>query len=152
MSAIRHPKDFWSGVMYLAFGLAAVWLARDYGMGSAGRMGPGYFPTVLGALLALIGLISAVRAFFGDGEGIGRFAWGEVALVLGAVLLFGFLVRSAGLVVALPALVVIGAFASKRFRLAPSLLLAAGLTVFSVLVFVKGLGVPMPLFGEWFGG
>jgi putative tricarboxylic transport membrane protein len=68
------------------------------------------------------------------------------------VLLFGFIVRGAGLAVALPLLVVISALASARFRWRPTLIMAAGLTVFCVLVFLKGLGIPMPTIGHWFGG
>src|SRR3546814_87740 len=62
-SFIRHPKDFWTGVIFLFVGLAAVILGRDYTMGTAGRMGTAYFPTVLGGLLALIGLVAVVRSF-----------------------------------------------------------------------------------------
>ena len=60
---IRGPKDFWTGVIYLLFGGIAFWIAQDYGFGTASRMGPGYFPSVLSALLVLIGLISLVRSF-----------------------------------------------------------------------------------------
>src|SRR5690606_24798392 len=87
-SFIRDPKDFWSGVMFLVFGLSAVLIGQDYEMGSAGRMGPGYFPVVLGGMLSLIGLVSVVRSFFHQGEGLGRFALKEAFLVLFAVLLF----------------------------------------------------------------
>ncbi len=149
---VRNPKDFWAGLIYLALGLAAVLLARDYGFGSANRMGPGYFPTVLGALLALIGLIAVLRALVRPGAAIGAFAWKEVCLVLAATLLFGALIRGAGLVIALPVLVLLGAYASVHFRWRAALALAAGLTAFSALVFVKALGVPMPLLGAWFGG
>ena len=71
---IRGPKDFWTGVIYLLFGGIAFWIARDYGLGTASRMGPGYFPTVLSALLVLIGVISVVRSFIVPGEPLGKFA------------------------------------------------------------------------------
>jgi hypothetical protein len=120
-------------------------------MGSAGRMGPAYFPTVLGSLLALIGVIAMVRSFLHDGEAIGKFYIKEVVLILAAVLLFGFLMRGAGLVPATMVLVLMSAYASPKFRWGEMLLLAVGLTIFAVVVFVKLLGLPMPVFGPWLG-
>jgi Tripartite tricarboxylate transporter TctB family len=149
---IRSTKDFWTGVLYVFFGSSAVLIARDYGMGTALRMGPAYFPTVLGVLLALIGIISLVRSFIETGSPIGAFAFKGLLLVVGSTLVFGFIVRGAGLAVALPVLVITSAYASVRFRWGPSLALAAGLTLFCVLVFLKGLGVPLPILGSWFGG
>ena len=149
---IRSTKDFWTGLIYIFFGSSAVLIARDYGMGTALRMGPGYFPTVLGILLALIGLISLVRSFIETGSPIGALAFKGLFLVVGSTLVFGLIVRGAGLAVALPVLVIMSAYASVRFRWGPSLVLAAGLTVFCVLVFLKGLGVPLPILGSWFGG
>lgn len=150
MSAIRNPKDFWAGLIYLVAGLAAVHIAQDYAMGSAVRMGPGYFPKVLGSVLALIGLIALVRSFLRPGEAIGRLAWRETLLVLGATFLFGLLVRGAGLAISLLVLVTVSAYASRQFRWRPTLFLAFGLALFSVLVFIKGLGIPLPLWGSWF--
>jgi hypothetical protein len=149
-SRIRSPKDFWSGVLYVGFGLAAIVLGRDYGMGTALRMGPAYFPTVLGTVLAVIGSISLVRSFLVPGEAIGTLAVRQLALITVAVLLFGFLVRGAGLVVVIPMLVLITAYASIHFRWLASILIAIGMTVFCVLVFSKGLGVPLPILGPWF--
>jgi hypothetical protein len=149
---IRSTKDFWTGVLYVFFGSSAVLIAREYGMGTALRMGPGYFPTVLGVLLALIGIISLVRSFIATGSPIGGLAFKGLLLVVGSTLVFGFIVRGAGLAVALPVLVIMSAYASVRFRWGPSLALAAGLTLFCVLVFLKGLGVPLPILGSWFGG
>ena len=150
-SFIRHPKDFWIGIIFLFFGLAAVIIGRDYSMGTAGRMGPAYFPTVLGALLAIIGLIGVVRSFLHEGEAIAKFHIKELALVLVAVLLFGFLMRGAGLVPAAIVLIVMSAFASPKFTWGATLLLAVGLAIFAVVLFVKLLGLPMPIFGPWLG-
>jgi len=150
-SFIRHPKDFWTGIIFLFIGLAAIVIGRDYPMGSAGRMGPAYFPTVLGGLLALIGLIGVIRSFLHDGEAVGKFYIKEIVLILAAVLLFGFLVRGAGLVPAALVLILMSAYASPKFTWGASILLAVGLAVFAVLVFVKLLGLPMPILGPWLG-
>ena len=149
---IRHPKDFWSGLIFIAVGGAAVAIARTYPMGSAVRMGPAYFPTVLGALLTLIGIAVLIRSFVTPGDRIDGFAWKPLALVLGATILFGVLVRSGGLVVALIVLVLVSAWASRNFRWVSAVALAVGLTVFSVVVFVKALGLPIPIIGAWLGG
>lgn len=148
---IRHPKDFWTGIIFLIFGLAAVFIGQDYQMGTAGRMGPGYFPTILGGLLALIGVIAMIRSFVRPGEAIGRFYLKNLALISVAVLLFGFLMRDAGLLPAVLAVVLISAYASPKFSWLPTLLIAIGLAVFSIVVFVKLLGLPMPILGPWLG-
>lgn len=148
----RNPKDFWTGIIYIAFGLTAVIVASDYGMGTALKMGPGYFPTVLGFLLTLIGIISLARALIQAGDPIGGFTPRGLLFVVASTVVFGLVVRGAGLVIALPVLVIISAYASVRFRWGPSLGLAAGLTLFCILVFLKGLGVPLPIMGSWFGG
>jgi putative tricarboxylic transport membrane protein len=151
-SPAHNPKDFFTGLIYIAFGLSAVFIARDYGMGTALRMGAGYFPTVLGSLLTVIGVISLARSFIKPGSPIGRLAFKALLLVVGSSFVFGLIVREAGLAVALPAFVIMSAYTSVHFRWGLSLALAAGLTVFCVLVFVKGLGVPIPILGSWFSG
>lgn len=151
-SRILSPKDFWAGVLYIALGLSAIVFGREYAMGTALRMGPAYFPTVLGAVLALIGSISLVRSFLQPGEQVGGLALKPMILITVAILLFGYLVRGAGLVVVIPILVIITAYGSIHFRWRASMLLAIGMTVFCVLVFSKGLGVSLPILGPWFGG
>jgi hypothetical protein len=150
-SFIRHPKDFWTGFIFLIIGMAAIIIGLDYQMGSAGRMGPAYFPSVLGGLLTLIGAIGVIRSFLRPGEAIGKFHIREILLILVAVLLFGLLMRNAGLVPAVLVLVLMSAYASPKFTWGPSLLLAVGLAVFAVVVFVKLLGLPMPILGPWLG-
>ena len=149
---IRSGKDFWTGLIYIFFGSSALIIARDYPMGTAIKMGPSYFPTVLSGLLILIGIISLVRSFLKTGTPIGRFTFKGLALIIASTVLFGLLVRGTGLVIALPLLVIVSAFASKDFRWVPSLLMAAGLTLFCIAVFLKGLGIPLPILGSWFGG
>lgn len=148
---IRHPKDFWSGVMFLLFGMAAVVIGQDYPMGSAGRMGPAYFPVVLGCLLALIGLVIVLRGLWLQGEAVEKFAYRDMFFVLLSVILFGLLVRGAGMAIAVIVLVLVSAFASVKFEWKAALVLAVGASLFCVLVFVKALGLPLPVFGPWFG-
>ncbi|WP_233556424.1 tripartite tricarboxylate transporter TctB family protein [Noviherbaspirillum sedimenti] len=151
IARIRNPRDFWAGLIYIAIGVGAVVLAQDYKMGTAIRMGPGYFPVVLGGLLMAIGIISVGRSLVREGEPIGSFALKGLLLVVGGMLLTGFLFRKAGLVVALPLLIMITSYASIKFRWGASLALAAGLTAFCMLIFAYGLGLPLPVLGKWFG-
>jgi hypothetical protein len=148
---LRNPKDFWTGIIYVLSGSSAFIIARDYQMGTALKMGPGYFPTILSVLLVLIGIISLIRSFARQGSPVDRFTLKGLVVVLGASLLFGLLLRGGGLIVALPVLVVGSAAASSRFRWRQSLLLGAGLTLACTLIFLKGLGVPIPMVGSWFG-
>ena len=147
----RSSSDFWAGIIYIAFGVTALVAARDYGLGSATRMGPGYFPTMLAWLLTGIGVISAVRGMRGKGEHVGGFSLRGIFFIAGPIVLFASLLQGAGLLVALPLLIITSAYASAHFNWLRTLLLAAGLTVFCSLVFIKGLGIPMPLLGSWFG-
>ncbi|MGE3539596.1 MAG: tripartite tricarboxylate transporter TctB family protein [Candidatus Tectimicrobiota bacterium] len=146
-----NVKDFGAGLIYVACGASAIVLAQDYGMGSAFKMGPGYFPSVLGGVLVGLGLIAIVRACLRAGSPIGPFALKGLCLVVGATLVFGVSVRGAGLLLALPVLVCLSALASAHYRWGATLALAAGLTLFCSLVFLHGLGVPLPLVGSWFG-
>ncbi len=151
-SQLLQKKDLWAGVLYIAFGATAFWIGRDYPMGTSGRMGAGYFPTVLSVVLVLIGCLSVARSFLRDGDAVGAIAWKPLGLIVGATALFGLLLQTAGLIVALLGLVLLSAVASQHFRL--DLKASIGLVLlvgFCVLVFVKGLGVPLPLFGSWFG-
>lgn len=149
-SLIKHPKDFYAGLMYASVGGAAAWIARDYTMGSAVRMGPAYFPTLLAILLIMVGVASLIRSFFHRGDAIVAFAWKELGLVLGSIVLFGLLVRVAGLAIGLILLVVVSAWASPLFKLKTAVLLAVLTTTASILVFVKGLGLPFAILGTWF--
>jgi hypothetical protein len=151
-SLIRNPKDFGAGAIYFVIGLAAVWIAQRYAFGTGARMGPGYFPTVLGVLLAIFGVASIVRSFMQSGERIGSIAWKPLALITAGTVLFGFLLPRAGLIIAILAYVLVSASASERFRFdwrATAGLFA--LIAFCSLVFVTLLGVPLPILGSWFG-
>jgi hypothetical protein len=147
----RNPKDFWTGLIYLFVGCGALIISRDYDMGTALKMGPAYFPTLLSVLLMGIGIISVLRSFLKSGSPIGIVAWKGLVLIVASTLLFGMIVRGAGLLLALPLLVIVSASASARFSWKTTLAEAVGITVFCIVVFLKGLGVPLPILGSWFG-
>jgi Tripartite tricarboxylate transporter TctB family len=150
---IRNPRDFWAGAIYLALAAVVLWVGRNYSFGSSARMGPGYVPAVLGGVLAVFGVVSVGRSLLRPGEAVAAFAWRPLVLVLGSVVLFGLLLDRVGVLVALPCLIVVSALASRYSRLnLTSVSALVGIVAFCVIVFVKGLGVPMPLIGTWFGG
>jgi hypothetical protein len=144
---IRNEKDFWSGVMFIAFGLGFAGLAQQYDMGTAQRMGPAFFPTILGGLLAVLGAVVALQGLAAetiDGR-IEKFHLGPIAWVLGAVIAFGLLLRPAGLIVSLVVLVGISSFGSHEFKARDTVLLAVGLCVLVLAVFIYGLGLTIPV-------
>jgi hypothetical protein len=151
-SIVRNQKDFYAGAVYLTVGIIAIIVARGYPLGSASRMGPGYFPTILGGLLVVFGIVSLARSFVLTGEPIGRLPWKPLALVVGAVAFFAALLPHVGFVIALAILITVSAAASAKFRFEwRGLLGFVALLAFCALVFVLGLGLPLPLLGSWFG-
>jgi hypothetical protein len=148
---IKSPKNFWGGLMFLAFGLFfAVWATVNYQMGTAVRMGPAYFPTVLGALLALLGLLILIPAFAMEGPKVPKIEFRPLLLVLLGCIAYGYLMKPLGLIVATIALIFITALGGHEFKFKEVALLCVVLIVFSVLVFVKGLTLPFPLWPEAF--
>jgi Tripartite tricarboxylate transporter TctB family len=143
---LADNKDFWAGAMLIAVGAATVLIARNYAFGTTLRMGPGYFPTVLGAILMLFGLYLVVAGLRSN-EKI-KAAWSLRAMIVLplAFVLFGIMMTYAGFVPALLVLIFGSALASPQFKLIEILLLSAVLVAVSVALFVWGLGLPYPLF------
>jgi len=142
---IKAPRDFWAGLMFIAFGLGFVLVGRNYDMGTAVRMGPAYFPTLLGGLLLFLGLIVFVQSFTVSGSPLPRFAFRPLIVILIAIGLFGALIRSVGLVPATVVLVVVSSVGNYEFRTKEVVIMAIGLTLFAVGVFSYGLGLPFKL-------
>jgi hypothetical protein len=142
---IRAPKDFWSGLMFCGFAAVAIVAARGYSLGTAGKMGPGYFPLLLGAVLAGLGLILIGRSLVLEGEPVPRLHVLPIAVIAFAVGLFGLMIEPLGLVVTLAVLTVVTAWAGADFRIVETGVLAVALIAFSVGVFVYLLGLPIAL-------
>jgi putative tricarboxylic transport membrane protein len=145
MPAFLYRKDFWAGLTLVATGALAMVLAREYPYGTALRMGPGYFPTLLGGILVLFGLYLAAHGLR-KGEVIeGNWSWRALVIVPLSLVLFGVLMDRAGFIPALAVLIFGSAAASTEFRFIEVTLLTVVLTAFSVAVFIFGLGLPYPL-------
>jgi len=139
--------------MFIATGLVFAWFATDYQMGTAARMGPGYFPFWLGIIMAVLGALLCLGALGKKAEEteIEKFDWRSLALVLGATTAFGLLLRPLGLYVCLFILVMVSSYASHEFNWKVALANAIFLIVFAYVAFIKGLGLIFPLL-PWFMG
>ena len=137
-------KDFCAGLMFIAFGGAAMGMAQAYPFGNAARMGPGYFPTLVGGLLMILGAFVFIRGLVIPGQKPGNFHFRPLILVLTSMVLFGFALESLGLMIAIFTLVFFSSLGGNEFRFRGVLILAAILALGSFLVFIYGLGLQIP--------
>lgn len=151
--SIRNQRDFWSGVLFAIIGLAFVILAQGYQMGSSARMGPGFFPSMLGALLALLGLVTIWQSTSRDNAvtALGRVGWRELLLILGAIIAFAVALPHLGMVISVTLLIAVSAIASTESRWKETLASIAVLLALSWLVFVKGLELQFPVWPTFLG-
>jgi hypothetical protein len=149
MTFIKHPKDFWAGILYIAFGATAIIIALNYPAGTAGRMGPGYFPRGLGAILITLGLILSLRALRTNGAPIAFPTFKPLLVIIGSVIVFGIAAPPLGLVVATLLLVILSSTASDEFRWKEAVISSVFLAAFAVAAFAYGLQLQMPVW-PWF--
>jgi hypothetical protein len=145
---IKSQRDFWSGLMFMAIGVLFAWGSTHYSMGGSARPGPGYFPFGLGVLMAILGgmvLFKALTLEVEGGDPIGPWAWKPLAVIAGAVFVFGWALPHLGMLVALPLLVVGSALAGDEFRIKDALINSVVLTVGSWVIFIWGLKLTIPL-------
>jgi uncharacterized integral membrane protein len=145
MLAIRNPKDFWSGVLFVTLGVGTIVLGSKYALGTAARMGPGYFPRILGILMIVLGAILALRGTRTVGPPMARFHWRSLLVVLGSVVLFGAIVRIVGVALSTVILIVTASAASHEFRPRESVIVGVVLAALAVGVFVIGLQLQLPI-------
>jgi len=141
---LRNNKDFIAGLLFIAIGVIAVVVARAYPIGTAMRMGSGYFPTVLGGILILLGAWVVVRGLRSGEKPKGEWGWKPLALIALSIVLFGSLMRL-GLIPALVAVLFVSAYAGREFRFREVLVLTALMSVFVVVVLLYVLKMPYPL-------
>jgi Tripartite tricarboxylate transporter TctB family len=148
----RAVTDILAGLIFVAFGLAFAATSLTYELGTPLRMGPGYFPLVLGGILVVLGLLIVGKGLVAGAGAEGRpgsVPWRALLLIVAAVLFFGLTVRGLGLVPATAVTVLLTALASYRTSILAAVAIAAGLTVLCVLVFVVALQLRLPLVGPW---
>ena len=160
---IKSQKDFFSGLMFSGVGIAFATGATTYNVGSGARMGPGYFPLMLGVVLTLLGLAIVLKALVvptADGEKIGPWAWRPLGFIIGANLAFGVLLGglpsiglpAMGMVAAIYALTIISSFAGETFDLKEVLVLATVLAVGSYVAFIWALKLQIQVWPTFITG
>jgi hypothetical protein len=145
MLRVRDSKDFWSGILFVAFGCAGLWFGAEYRIGSAAQMGPGYFPLMMSLALVGIGGLIAGRAVIFPGEQIERIAIRPQVLILAAIIVFGLLIERVGLAISVAAVAVVSGLAAQGMRRLELAVLAIALAAGCVLLFVVVLGQPIPI-------
>jgi Tripartite tricarboxylate transporter TctB family len=148
----RAVTDILAGLIFVALGLAFAITSLSYELGTPLRMGPGYFPLVLGGILVLLGLLIMGKGFLSGSaaeERFGSVPWRALFLLVLAVLFFGLTVRGLGLVPATAVTALLTALASHRTSILAAVAIAAGLTALCVLIFVLALQLQLPLVGPW---
>lgn len=153
---IKSQKDFFAGLMFLVIGIAFAWGATNYTIGEGARMGPGYFPLMLGIVLALIGVAVVFEALVvetEDGEKIGAFAWKPLIFIIGANVIFGIAIGGIpaigipqmGLIVGIYALTFVATLAGDRFSAKEAAILSTVLAVLSYIAFIVLLKLQFPV-------
>ena len=145
MIRITNPKDFWAGALFVAIGVGTIILGSRYTLGSAARMGPGYFPRILGILLIVLAAVLALRGTRTSGPPLPRFHWRPLVVVLGSVVLFGAIVNWMGVALSTVILIVAASAASREFRPREALIAGVLLATLAVGVFVIGLQLQLPI-------
>ena len=143
MSYIQGPKDFYAGLLFIGIGAAAILIALNYPMGTAARMGPGYFPRALGGLLIMLGALSVLRSLRLAGEPLPRWRWRPLVVALGSVVVFGLIVQYAGLALSTVFLVFTASAASDEFRPKEAALAGVLMAALCVGVFVYALNIQL---------
>jgi len=142
---IKNPRDFWAGVMFLTLGALFAGVGFTYKVGTAARMGPGYFPLVLGLILLVLGVAIAASALRKDGPGVDKFHWRPIFWVLGSIVMFGLMLKILGMLLAGFLQVLISSYGGPEFKVRTTIILGLALVTFCALVFVVGLKLPIPM-------
>jgi len=146
----RNNRDFYAGLLYILTGALAIFMALDYPFGSALRMGPGYFPRVLGGIMIVFGIAVLLMGVKNNEKIKGFWSIRALFILPLSAVVFGVLMEHAGFIPALAALIPAAALSGKEFKWLEIVLLTIGLIVMSVGVFIWGLGLPYPLIkGLW---
>jgi hypothetical protein len=152
MRRIQLGNDFWAGLLFMAFGAAALFLSRNYAMGDATRMGPGYFPRALGLLLVAGGALLSIKAMRAEEKALASWQWKPLATILTSLIVFCAVLKWLGLIVAGVILVLVASKASPEFKWKEAVASGAIQAAIAVGLFVYGLKIPLPIWPAFIGG
>ena len=142
MVRVRNPQDFWAGILFIEFGGLALWLGRDYAMGTLAKIGPGFLPVILSTGLLGVGGVLALRALAADGPPIERSQMVPQLFILAAIAVFAFGIERLGLALTVMAVAITASLARRGMHWLEVIALAVGLAVLCVVLFVQLLGQP----------
>lgn len=150
---VRNKQNFWSGVMFIIIGLAFAWKSTEYSMGTAARMGPGYFPYWLGILMAILGALILLGSLSKKAAAteVAKFDFKIMAIITASVLVFAFILQPAGLIISMLVLVIISAMASHEFTWKVTIANAIFLAILCYLAFIVGLKLVFPIWPAFLG-
>ncbi len=146
---VRAPKDFWAGLFFVLFGAFFAIYSLEYRIGNIHRLGPGMFPFIVSGILTGLGVLLIFKSLINDGDAVHRFALRSSGISLFAVVLFGALIKPAGLVISTFTLVVLSGIAQPQSRFLHILALGGGIAIFCALLFVGVIGLPIPIWPSW---
>ena len=145
MIRIKSPRDFGAAIVILAIGFAGAYFSNDLRMGSAARMGPGYFPQILSWCIVALGVFIGAKSFAIEGPPIERMQLRPIGVLVVSSLVFGYAIEEVGLALAAVVAMLIAPYARRGASLREALFLSIGLTAFAIIVFVWALGQPLPV-------
>lgn len=148
---LRNHRDLWAGLMFAVIGIIFMILSKQYSIGTSAKMGPGYFPMVLGGLMTLFGVIIAAGAFSGKAQmlKLSPVGWREFILLLVSVIVFAVALPRLGMVISVALLIMIAAVASHEFKLKDTLISIVVLVLLAYGMFVKGLELQFPVWPKF---
>lgn len=148
MFRVKSPQDFGAAVVFMLIGLAGIYFGKDLTFGTASRMGPGYFPTIISFLIVGLGLVIGLRSIAVEGPPIEKLQFRPLIFVIGSIFVFGVLIDRVGLAISAVTLTLVAAYARRNVNLKETFALGAGLAIFTIVVFVYALDQPLP---AWWG-
>ena len=148
MLRVKSPQDFGAAILFLIIGIAGIYFGKDLAFGSASRMGPGFFPTILSGTIALIGGIVGLKSLTIEGPAIEPIRLRPLLVILIAIVAFGYLIEQLGLAITTAGLTIFAAYARHDVNLKETIALAVFLSAFAIGVFAYALGQPLPI---WWG-
>jgi hypothetical protein len=148
MFRVKSPQDLGAAILFLTIGIAGIYFGRDLTFGTASKMGPGYFPTILSCIIVLIGTIVGLKSLVIEGPSIEPIKLRPILFILASILAFGYLIDQIGLAITTAGLAIFAAYARRDVNLKETVVLAVCLSGFAIAIFAYALGQPLPI---WWG-
>lgn len=144
-AGVKGPQDLGAAVVFIVIGIAGLVFGQELAFGTSAKMGPGYFPAILSSLILLLGVGLLIHSFIVEGPPIEAVQFRPIILIVASILVFGYLLTLLGLVITALLMTLVAAYARREVNLKENIYLGIGLSIFTVLIFVRGLSQPLPV-------